>query len=348
VVDLRSDTVTKPTDEMRVAMFEATVGDDVFCDDPTVNLFQEKAASVLGKEAALFVPSGTMGNLLSVLVHCDSRGDEMLLGDHSHISIYEQGGSAFLGGVHSRIVSTHPDGRLDLDDLKKKILPIDIHCPVTKLLCIENTHNFKGGRVLRPEFMAQIADLVKPRGIKIHLDGARLFNAATALQVPVSKLTESVDSVNVCLSKGLGAPVGSVIAGNKEFIAKARRLRKALGGGMRQAGVLAAPAIIALEQGAQRLQVDHDNARLLADGLAKLADHGVKIDHSTVETNVLFFDIVRDDMTAADFVKLAGERGVLLVAFGEKTLRCVTSKEVSKEGIESSLVKFQEILEQKY
>ena len=347
VIDLRSDTVTKPTDEMRVAMFEAEVGDDVFCDDPTVIKFETRAAEILGKEAALFVTSGTMGNLLCVLTHCSGRSDEMLLGDDSHISLYEQGGSAFLGGVHSRIVTTLPDGRLDLDDIQRKIFPSDIHFPITKLLCLENTHNRKGGRVLTPEYMDQVADLLKGRGIKIHLDGARLFNAVAALKVPAAKLTERVDSVNVCLSKGLGAPVGSVIAGSKEFIERARRLRKAVGGGWRQAGVIAAPALIALEKGSQRIQEDHDNAQHLAQGLAKMGELGVKIDVSTVETNIVNFDVIREDIKAQDFVQLVGEKGVKLCNLNDTWIRCVTSIQVTREMMDLALEIFRAVLETK-
>ena len=345
IVDLRSDTITKPTDEMRVAMFEAAVGDDVLCDDPTVQTFESRAAQILGKEAALFVPSGTMGNLICIMTHCPGRGDEMLLGDDSHISHYEQGGASFVGGIHPRIVNTLPDGRLDLDDIRRKIMPDDIHCPVTRLLCLENSHNRKGGRVLTPEYMDQVAQLVAGKGIKIHLDGARLFNAATALKVPAVKLTERVNSVNVCLSKGLGAPVGSVIAGDKEFIDKARRLRKALGGGMRQAGVLAAPGLIALEKTSKNLQPDHDNAQYLAVGLSKMRDLGVHIDLSTVETNIVNFDLIREDMNAPQFVDLCAGESVKLLAFSDVLVRCVTHYEVTREGVELALEKIRTLLE---
>ncbi len=342
---MRSDTVTKPSDEMRLAMLEAEVGDDVYCDDPTANKLETRAAEILGKEAALFVPSGTMGNLISVMIHCSGRGDEMLLGDESHISFHEQGGSAYLGGVYSKIVKTLPNGQLDLDDVRRRIQTIDDpHFATTKLLCIENTHNRKGGRVLTPEYMEQVAALVKGRGIKIHLDGARLFNAATALKLPASKLTECVDSVNVCLSKGLGAPVGSVIAGSKDFIAKARKLRKALGGGMRQIGVIAAPGLIALEKGSKRLQEDHDNAQLLATGLAKMSELGVQIDISTVETNIVNFYVIRDDMKAIDFVGSLEKRGIKMLVCGDVWVRSVISCEVTKQGVEFVLENIRALL----
>ncbi len=349
VVDMRSDTVTKPTDEMRLAMFKAVVGDDVYCDDPTANKLESSAAKMLGKESSLIVPSGTMGNLLCLMVHCDGRGDEMLLGDDSHISIYEQGGSAYLGGVYSRLVKTLPNGQLDIDDIRSKIVTIDdVHFAKTKLICIENTHNRKGGRVLRPEYMQQVAELAKEKGLKVHLDGARLFNAATALNLPVSKLTECVDSVNVCLSKGLGAPIGSIIAGSKEFIAKTRRLRKALGGGMRQVGVIAAPGLIALEKGSKRLQEDHDNAQFLAQGLAKMSELGVRIDISTVETSIVVFSVVREDMTVAEFVAELEKLGVLMFVFGPTTVRCVLNCEVSRAGVQRALDTVQTILSGKY
>ena len=351
-VDLRSDTVTKPTDEMRVAMFEAEVGDDVYGDDPTVNKLEEKASEMLGKEAALYVPSGTMANLISVMAHCSGRGEEVLLGDRSHISMFEQGGIAQLGGVHPRTVRNLPDGTLDLDELKSKIMPDNIHHPVTRLICVENTHNGMGGRVIRPEFMDKLAEIVCGTNIRIHMDGARIFNAATALGIPVTKLLEHADSVSVCLSKGLGAPIGSVITGNKEFIGRARRLRKVLGGGMRQAGVIAAPALIALETMSKNLHVDHDNAKRLAKGLAAMKDVGIEIDLSVVETNIVFFRLVRDDMTANEFAShLAsyekGHKKQVIVKIEPKSaqlIRVVTHHQVSQEDVDLTLEKMKRIL----
>ena len=348
-VDLRSDTVTKPTDEMRVAMFEAEVGDDVYGDDPTVNKLEEKASEMLGKEAALYVPSGTMGNLISVMAHCSGRGEEVLLGDCSHISIFEQGGIAQLGGVHPRTVRNLPDGTFDLDELKSKIMPDDIHNTVTRLICVENTHN---GRVIRPEFMDKLAEIVCGTNIRIHMDGARIFNAATALGMPVTKLLEHVDSVSVCLSKGLGAPIGSVVTGNKEFIGRARRLRKVLGGGMRQAGVIAAPALIALETMSKNLHVDHDNAKRLAEGLAAMKDIGIEINPSVVETNIVFFQLVRDDMTANEFASSLGgyEKDqkkqviVKIEPYDTQLIRVVTHHQVSQEDVELTLEKMKRIL----
>lgn len=346
---MRSDTVTKPTDEMRLAMFEAEVGDDVYCDDPTTNKLEARTAEIFGKESALFVPSGTMGNLLCLMAHCDGRGDEMLIGDKSHIAIFEQGGSAFLGGVFSKLVKTLPNGQLDLDDVRSKINTIDDpHFVKTRLICLENTHNLKGGCVLRPDYMQQVNELAKERGLKVHLDGARLLNAAVFLDLPVAKLTECVDSVNVCLSKGLGAPIGSMIAGSKSFIAKTRRLRKALGGGMRQVGVVAAAGLIALEKGSIQLQEDHDNAQFFAQGLAKMSEFGIQIDLLTVETNIVYFDVVRDDMSGVDFVAEMEKRGVLmLAAFGHTNVRCVMSSAVSRTGVQSALDAIQALLSSK-
>ncbi len=355
VIDFRSDTVTKPTEEMRVAMFEAEVGDDVFQDDPTVNKLELKVAEVLGKEAAMFVPSGTMGNLICVLTHCSRRGEEVLIGDMSHISQHEQGGVAQLGGVHPRTVRNLPDGTLDLEDLKSKIQPDEYHHTITRLICVENTHCLLGGRVIRPEFMDKVADIVHGTDIKVHVDGARLFNAATALGVPASKLVEYADSVSTCLSKGLGAPVGSVIAGKTEFIRQARRLRKALGGGMRQVGVLAAPGLIAVEKMSLRLQTDHDNAQRLAKGLADLKDHGVQINLASVETNIVIFRVVRADMSAFQFSeRLASteeeeEEGgkmvcVKVIPFDGQKLRAVTHHQVSSDDVDLALEKVRKVL----
>lgn len=355
-VDLRSDTVTKPTEEMRVAMFEAEVGDDVFQDDPTVIRLENKAAEITGKEAGLYVPSGTMGNLICVLTHCSRRGEEVLVGEQSHISIFEQGGVAQLGGVHSRTIRNLPDGTLDLDDLQRKIMPNDVHMTHTKLVCVENTHNVMGGRVIRLEYMDKLKEVIDGKGIKLHIDGARIFNAATALGLPVKDLVKHADSVSICLSKGLGAPVGSVIAGSKEFIERAHRLRKALGGGMRQVGVLAAPGLIALEKMSQNLQPDHDNAKRLAEGLAEMKPLGMQVDVNTVETNIVFFSLVREGMTAPEFVEKLGtsvsseeddvmEIKVKLLAISPVRMRAVTHHQVTKEGVEAVLKKMRKILE---
>ncbi|CAH3170038.1 unnamed protein product, partial [Porites evermanni] len=263
VIDLRSDTVTVPTEEMRAAMAAAEVGDDVYGDDPTVNALQAKAAELTGKEAALFVTSGTMGNLVSVMAHCSGRGDELFVGDIAHITIWEQGGVAQIAGVHPRQVHTNPDGTLDLLEIESKVRSReDAHQPISRLICVEQTHNGTGGRVLSLEYLQRVKELAVKLGLRVHMDGARLFNAATALGVPVGQVTQHVDSVTFCLSKALGAPVGSIVAGDKEFISsRCWRHRKVLGGGMRQAGVLAAAGIHALDHIAPKLHEDHANAQ---------------------------------------------------------------------------------------
>lgn len=350
VIDMRSDTVTVPTKEMRIAMSEAEVGDDVFEDDPTLNLLEKKAASIFGKEKALFVPSGTMGNLICVMVHCSRRGDEVLLGDRCHISQYEQGGVASIGGVHSRTVKTLSNGTLDLDDLKAKIMPNDVHAPCTRLVCIENTHNLMGGRVLHPAYIKRLVQLTRANSLKLHVDGARIFNAATALDVPVASLVEDADSVSFCLSKGLGAPVGSIILGSSEFITKARRLRKALGGGMRQVGVLAAPGIIALEKMSLKLQGDHDNAKRLALGLAAMKPLGVLVDPDTVETNLVYFSVCHPNLSGMQLIEKLGaadSNGVVvkMMIVMDNTVRAVLHHQVSPKDVELCLHKVKFILE---
>ena len=269
-VDLRSDTVTQPTPEMREAMARAEVGDDVMGEDPTVNRLEAMAAEKMGKEAGMFVPSGTMGNLSAVLAHC-GRGDEIILGNLAHTFLFEAGGTAALGGVHSFTIPNQPDGSLRLEDIRAAIRPDDPHDPVSRLILLENTHNRCGGTVLAPDYLAQVGAFARETGLLLHIDGARIFNAAAALGVPVSTLTAEADSVTFCLSKGLCAPVGSVLCGSRKFIYRARRIRKQLGGGMRQAGVLAAAGVIALEKMTSRLSEDHRRARALADGLAGVA-----------------------------------------------------------------------------
>ena len=348
MVDMRSDTVTQPTLEMRTAAFEAEVGDDVFGDDPTVKLLEKTAASIFGKEAALFVTSGTMGNLISVMVHCSRRGEEVLVGDRSHITCYEQGGVATLGGVRPRTVKTLPNGTLDLKDLKSKIMPDDVHFTHSRLVCIENTHNLMGGIPITPAYMDDLAKVARESHLKLHVDGARIFNAATALGVSVAVLVEKADSVSCCLSKGLAAPVGSIIAGTTKFITKARRLRKALGGGMRQAGVLAAPGLIALEKMTLRLQDDHDNARRLALGLVDMQHLGIKIDISSVRTNMVYFSLSHPKLNLDDLLETLGnkENGVCVKMLREgDLLRAVFHLQVSQEDINLCLQKMKSILE---
>ena len=342
-VDLRSDTVTRPTPAMREAMAQAEVGDDVYGEDPTVNELERLAAERLGKEQALFVPSGTMGNLISVLAHC-GRGDEMILGADAHIFYYEQGGTAALGGVHPRTLANRSDGTLDLGEVEAAIRADNPHYPVSRLLALENTHNRCGGQVLEPAYMDAAADLAHAHGMRLHVDGARIWNAAVALGVPVSRLLRGADSVSACLSKGLAAPVGSVVAGDGEFVRRARRLRKAVGGGMRQAGVIAAAGIVALNEMVERLAEDHANARLLAEGLAAL--DGVSIDPAAVRTNLVYFDLDDTAPEAAELAAGLAERGVLVSPTGARGLRAVTHCDVDAAQVRRAVVAVAEVMAQ--
>jgi threonine aldolase len=330
-IDLRSDTVTRPTPTMRRAMAEAVVGDDVYGEDPTVNELERRVAARLGKEEAVFVPSGTMGNLISVLSHC-GRGDEMILGDKAHIFLYEQGGSAAVGGVHPRILPNLPDGTLDLDLVAESIRGDNEHYPVTRLLALENTHNRCGGRVLPPAYVDAAGALARRYGLRLHVDGARLWNASVALQLPPAQLVAAADSVSVCFSKGLGAPVGSAVAGDGEFIRRARRMRKQVGGGMRQAGILAAAALVGLDEMVERLAEDHVHARLLARGLAAIP--GIALDADEVETNIVYFDVVAPGWTAGRLSAALAERAVLINATGGQRLRAVTNYHVTRTDVE--------------
>ena len=341
-IDLRSDTVTRPTPAMLEAMAKAPVGDDVYGEDPTVNRLEGLAAEMLGKEAAVFVPSGTMGNLLSVLAHC-GRGDEVILGDLAHIFLYEQGGSAALGGVHPRSVPTQPDGTLHLDDIENAIRGDNEHFPISRLLAVENTHNRCGGRALPVEYMDAAGQLAHRHGLKFHVDGARLWNAAVALNVSIDRLARGADSVSLCLSKGLAAPVGSVVVGDKEFIRKARRMRKAVGGGMRQAGVIAAAGIVAMTEMVERLADDHANAHRLAEGLNRL--DGISIDPQTVQTDIVIFDLDREDITPANLSAGLRGHGVLLNPIGGKRLRAVTNYHISEADIGRTLEAFAAVLD---
>nr|XP_040032952.1 probable low-specificity L-threonine aldolase 2 [Gasterosteus aculeatus aculeatus] len=309
VVDLRSDTVTKPGPAMRRAMAEAEVGDDVMGEDPSVNELQQIAADMFRMEAALFVPSGTMSNLIAVMVHCRERGDEMIVGDLSHLHIYEQGGSAQLAGVHATTATTLPDGSFDLDQLDSKIrhgYP-DPHYPRTRLICVENTHNIKGGRVLPLTFLQEVRALADRSGLSVHMDGARVMNAAVAQRVPPSTILQHTHTVSVCLSKGLGAPVGTILAGPRDFISQAVRCRKALGGGMRQAGILAAAGKLALLEMVDRLEEDHRNAKTFAQALLDCDPPLFAVDMAAVETNILRFRLKEPSLSPAEFCDRMGQ-----------------------------------------
>ncbi len=340
-IDLRSDTVTQPTPAMRQAMMDAVVGDDVYGEDPSINQLEETVAEMLGKEAALFVPSGTMGNLISVLTHC-GRGDEMILGDQAHIFMYEQGGSAALGGVHPRTVRNRTDGTLDLDEVEEAIRGDNEHFPTTKLLCLENTHNRCGGRVLPVNYMDAAGELAHEHGLRLHVDGARLWNAAVALNESPARVLRKADSASVCLSKGLAAPVGSVVVGDGDFIRRARRNRKVVGGGMRQAGMVAAAGLVAVHEMVERLSDDHENAKRLARGLANF--DGIEVDVDAVETDIVIFILERDDLTPEQLSAGLAERGVLLNPLGGKKLRAVTNYHIESADVDAALAAVAEVL----
>ena len=325
MVDLRSDTVTRPTPAMRAAMGDAEVGDDVFGDDPTVNRLQARAAEIAGFEAALFFPSGTQSNLAALMAHCE-RGEAVILGLEAHSYRYEAGGAAVLGSIHSRPLPNRPDGTLDLAEIEAAIEPDDPHFARTRLLALENTI---GGRVLPRRYLEQAAALARRRGLASHLDGARIFNAAVALETSVNSLCAGFDSVSVCLSKGLGAPVGTVLLGSGGFIDRARRVRKMLGGGMRQAGVLAAAGLYALEHNVSRLAIDHDHAARLAQGLARL---GLPVEQ---HTNMVF---VRHGVDPQALAAHLGAHGVLVLP--APRLRLVTHLDVDAAGIDRALAAF--------
>jgi threonine aldolase len=324
IIDLRSDTVTKPSPPMRLAMAEAEVGDDVYGEDPTVNRLQSLAAELLAKEAALFCSSGTQGNLLAVMSHCE-RGDEYLVGQRAHTYRFEGGGAAVLGSIQPQPLDFKEDGTLDLDEVARNIKPKDFHFARTRLLCLENTQE---GKVLPLGYLERASGLTRKQGLSLHLDGARIFNAAVKLQVPASEIARHFDTVSFCLSKGLGAPVGSLLVGPKEIIDKARRWRKVLGGGMRQAGILAAAGIYALTYNIERLAEDHENARVLAAGLARIAE--LRLDPSRVQTNMVFFA-----MEPSRFKSLQAdlkERGILIS--GREKVRLVTHLDIGSEDVQ--------------
>ncbi len=336
MIDLRSDTVTHPTPAMREAMARAEVGDDVFGEDPTVNRLQEMAAAMLGKEAGLFVASGTMGNLASILAHC-GRGDEVMLGDKAHTFLYEAGGISALGGIHSRQLPNQDDGTIRLDDLRAGIRSADLHFPPTRLIALENTHNRCGGVALTPEYGEAVGKLAKENNLRLHLDGARIFNAAAALGVPARTLAAPFDSVTFCLSKALCAPVGSVICGSREFIERARRIRK-------QAGVLAAAGIVALETMVDRLAEDHARARLLAEKLARLP--GLILDAGTPKTNMIFCNLHPDvPYTASQVAGRLQEKGVRVGAIGERRFRIVLHYWIDDRAVEQAAEAFAEALQ---
>lgn len=332
MIDLRSDTVTLPTPAMRQAMAKADLGDDVFGEDPTINALEERGAALLGKEAGLFVPSGTMGNLIATTTHC-RPGDSVILGENSHIFLNEVGGMAALGGLVAHVL---PDagGKLDPRQVSAAIHTASFHTPGTALICVENSHNYAGGVVSTPAELLQIREVAEAHAIPVHMDGARIFNAAVALGVPAGALAGAADSVSFCFSKGLSAPVGSLLVGRQDFIDRARRRRKQLGGGMRQAGVLAAAALVALDTMIDRLAEDHANARRLAEGLRCL--DGLSVNLDTVQTNIVMVDLA-GAATAAAFPALLAEQGLLALHIGGRRLRFLTHYGIDRDDVERAI-----------
>ncbi|WP_031497216.1 threonine aldolase family protein [Bryobacter aggregatus] len=340
LIDLRSDTVTKPTPEMREAMAGAEVGDDVYGEDPTVNRLEERSAEIVGKEAALFVPTGLMGNMIGLKVHTE-HGQEVICDSRSHIQNYELSMLAWFSGCLTRAIPTS-DGILDWASVQREYRPAGLHWASTGVIEVENTHNVGGGTVYPQARLDEICDGAHALGLPVHMDGARIFNAATALGTPVGAIAAKLDTVMFCLSKGLGAPVGSILVGPRKLIEKGRTYRKRLGGGMRQAGILAAAGLIALEKMPQRLGEDHANAQRLAQRLAKMP--GIRIDPSSVQTNIVIFDVAATPYDAAAFSAKMKERGVLMSAFGPTLVRIVTHYDVPRAACETAAEKIEEML----
>ena len=340
-IDLRSDTVTLPTEAMREAIHDASLGDDVYGEDPATGRLEEMAASMAGKDAGLLVPSGTMANLICLLSHC-GRGDEIILGDQAHIFYYEAGGMAALGGIVPHTVFNQADGTMRLEDIERAIRGDDFHFPRSRLVCLENTHNRCNGSPLSPEYSNAVIDLARRHGLAVHLDGARIFNAAVALGVDASELACGFDSVAFCLSKGLAVPIGSLVCGSYDFIEKARRIRKILGGGMRQTGIIAAAGIVALEEMVGRLAEDHANARRLAEGIEAIP--GLSVDLERVKTNIVFFNLDQVRMSEEMFMDRLAAEGLGLLHLGPFQFRMVTHYGVDRKDVDAALEILRETL----
>lgn len=338
-IDLRSDTVTLPTNEMLKAISKAELGDDVFQEDPTVNKLEHLAAKTFNKESAIFMPSGTMANLVAVLTHCQ-RGDEVILGDQSHTFLYEAGGISSFGGVHSRQIKNHDDGTMSLEEIKNSIRKKDVHFPPSRLLCLENTHNRCFGMPLDMNYIKNVSEIVKNNAMMLHVDGARIFNAATRLKKSVAELTSEVDSVSFCLSKGLSAPAGSLLCGKKEFIERARFNRKALGGGMRQSGILAAAGILALDEMPKKIINDHQNASSLAKGLNAIS--GISIDLDKVKTNIIYFKLNHSKIDSVTLINSMLKKNIKFLELGPNWFRLVTHAGINEEDIEHVLIQFKD------
>jgi threonine aldolase len=339
-IDLRSDTVTLPTEEMLEASRQAKLGDDVFSEDPTVNRLQEMAAAKMGKEAALLVTSGTQANLVSLMSNC-KRGELVILESECHIYWYEVGGVSSIAGLLPWTIKS-ASGAFDPKELEAAIRPKNIHFPEPALVCVENTHNRYGGTIITPSQLKEISDIAKSHSLKLYMDGARIFNASVALSVNVKEFTQHVDNLMFCLSKGLCCPVGSILVGSEEFIERAKKNRKLLGGGMRQAGIIAAPGIIALEKMIDRLREDHENARFFAEKLSKMP--GIEINLERVQTNIVTFDVRIPGVTDESFLLRLKEKGILALAQSKNRIRIVTHHGISKEHLETTLATIENIL----
>ena len=339
-IDLRSDTVTQPSDEMRDKIIHAPLGDDVFIEDPTVNVLENKAAKMLGKEKALLVPSGTMGNLIAVLVHCP-RGTEVILGDCSHTFIYEAGGISAFGGIHSHQLKNEADGTINIESIESAIRQDNVHFPKTALICLENTQNMCFGSPISSAYMDDIYKLSNKYGLAVHTDGARIFNASVALNIDIKELTQYTDSITFCLSKGLSAPIGSILCGTEEFIHEARRIRKALGGGMRQAGIIAASGNVALDENIQQLKIDHNNAKYLAEEINKISYLDIEIDR--IKTNILYFSIKHDSINGVDFVNMMYNKKIKFFEVSKNKFRLVTHSGINHEDVKFVIQMFNEI-----
>ena len=330
IIDLRSDTVTQPTNEMREAMKNAVVGDDVYNEDPTILSLEERISKLFNKESALFFPSGTMSNLTALLTWCNVRGSEVIVGDKSHIFLFEQAGACQFGGICYRSIKNNDDGTMDLCDIENSIRENDIHEPITKLICIENTHNCCGGKILPLEFISQLRNLTNSYPLPIHMDGARIWNAITETNIKPDIIVKDIDSISVCLSKGLGAPVGSILLGSKNFINNARRIRKALGGGMRQCGILAAAALIALDDFENNiLHFDHIKTKKIFNKLINLKNMRL---HSNIQTNIIFIDILNG--LTKQIYNLLKEKNILVSYWSSKLLRIVIHRDITDENID--------------
>ena len=342
IVDMRSDTVTQPTEEMRKAISSAEVGDDVYLEDITVQKLQERSAEMMGKAAGLFVPSGTMGNLIAVLAQCQ-RGDEVIMGDLGHTFLFEGGGISALGGVFPHTLRNQPDGSLDKEALKGALRPDDVHHPHSRMVIVENTHNRCGGVVLPVEYTTWVGEFAHEHKMALHIDGARIFNAAVALKVDARLLVNDAESVTFCLSKGLCAPVGSVLCGSKEFIEKARRIRKMLGGGMRQVGILAAAGLVALESMVDRLEEDHQRAKILAERLSEIK--GIEFRMGLPATNMVFpFLADSVTLTPSEVSDKLSARGIKVGVVGPRSFRLVTHYWITDDDIDLTVGAFQNIL----